>query len=117
MGKIITHTKTQIVTMVPSACASACVLVFAAGDKLVTYSDSKIGVHSVGMYKVKSGKANGKGIENASATFDTVLTARYYAELGVPYSVIGKMAATATDDMMYVDAIDLNRWGVTVIPR
>ena len=79
-----------LTTQVPyrATCASACVLVFAAGVTRIADADSTIAVHSVGM----RGQADvdQEMVENGGTLAATTLMARIMSSYGAPPSVVGK---------------------------
>jgi hypothetical protein len=89
-------------------CASACFLVFAAGNtKFATY-DAKIGVH---------GASDKNGDETVQSGAATVSMARIAKELGVPSAIIGRMVVTPPDDMVWLTPQDLQSMGTTMVGK
>jgi hypothetical protein len=88
-----------------ATCASACFLVFAAGEtKFASYS-AKIGVH---------GASDQAGEESGDAT---VSMARVAKELGVPPAIIGRMVVTPPSEMVWLSPTDLQSMGATMIGK
>lgn len=97
----------RISTSVPATarCASACFLVFAAGEaKYVNYS-AEVGVHGASL------RGGGESAEG------TVLMARYVKELGVPEAIIGKMVITPASEMVWLSVDDLKSMGSTMVGK
>ena len=103
-----------LTTQVPyrATCASACVLVFAAGVTRIADADATIAVHSVGM----RGQADvdQEMVENSGTLAATTLMARIMSSYGAPPSVIGKMVATPTDEAAVLTRADLDAWNVRI---
>lgn len=88
-----------------SKCASACFIVFAAGNqKYVNYAAS-IGVH---------GASDESGEETTQSGAATVTMARIAKALGVPPSIIGKMVVTPPDQMVWLTPDDLRSMGTVM---
>ena len=106
--------KAGLTTRIPyrATCASACVLVFAAGVSRIADADSTIAVHSVGM----RGQADvdQEMVENGGTLAATTLMARIMSSYGAPPSVVGKMVATPTDDASVLTLADLEAWNVKI---
>jgi hypothetical protein len=91
-----------------ATCASACFLIFAAGNtKFATY-DAKIGVH---------GASDQNGDETVQSGAATVSMARIAKELGVPSAIIGRMVVTPPDDMVWLTPQDLQSMGTTMVGK
>jgi hypothetical protein len=103
-----------LTTQVPyrATCASACVLVFAAGVTRTADADATIAVHSAGM----PGQADvdQKLIENGGTLAATTLMARIMSSYGAPPSVVGKMVATPTEEAAVLTRADLEAWNVRI---
>ena len=100
----------KIAAVVPNGdkCASACFIVFAAGDpKYVSYNAS-VGVH---------GASDETGRETVEAGAATVSMARVVKDLGVPPSIIGKMVVTPPDQIVWLTPEDLRSMGTTMTGR
>lgn len=97
----------RIAAVVPNGvkCASACFIVFAAGDpKYVSYS-AFVGVH---------GASDESGRETVEAGAATVTMAKIVKNLGVPSSIIGKMVVTPPDQIVWLTPDDLRSMGTTM---
>jgi hypothetical protein len=89
-----------------SRCASACFLIFAAGERKVASTRSFIGVHSLTTINVG---------EDDSAKSSTVDVARYCStELKIPPDIIGKMVSTPASSIYKLSIADLTEMGVDV---
>jgi len=108
--KIIEAIKGQhIGTMVASdsQCASACFLIFSAGERKVASDRSFIGVHSLTTIDVG---------EDEYAKSSTVDIARYCStELKIPANIIGKMVSTPADSIYRLTPAELAEMGVVIV--
>ena len=98
----------HIGTMVASdsQCASACFLIFSAGEPKIASNRSFIGVHSLTTINVG---------EDDSAKSSTVDIARYCStELKIPADIIGKMVATPADSICRLTPAELVEMGVVM---
>jgi hypothetical protein len=90
-----------------SQCASACFLIFAAGERKVASNTSFIGVHSLTTINVG---------EDDSAKSSTVDIARYCAtELKIPADIIGKMVSTPADSIYRLTPAELAEMGAVIM--
>ena len=88
-----------------AVCASACFLVFAAGDRKFVDPGAQIGVH----------KASDKdGSETVLSGAATVSMAGFAKDLGVPSAIIGRMVMTPPKQIVWLNSQDLQSMGVTV---
>lgn len=103
-----------LTTRVPyrAICASACVLLFAAGASRMADAESTIAVHSAGM----RGQADVERemVENGDTLAVTTLMARLMSSYGAPPSVIGKMVVTPTNEAAVLTRADLDAWKVRI---
>lgn len=91
-----------------ATCASACFLVFAAGDtKYVNYT-ARVGVH---------GASDRSGNETQSSNAATVSMAKVAKELGVPPAIIGRMVVTPPSEMVWLSPADLQSMGATMVGK
>ena len=81
-----------------STCASACFIIFAAGNLKYAHYTAQIGVH---------GASDQRGQETAQSSAATVGMARVLKELGVPSGILGKMVVTPPDQMVWLTVDDL----------
>ena len=84
-----------------ATCASACFLVFAAGDTKSAHVHARVGVHG----------ASEDGNESRKAT---VAMARIAEELTVPSSIIRRMVNTQPNDMTWLNLNDLRSMGADI---
>lgn len=106
----LTISEDKLVSVVPSeaTCASACFLLFAAGQPRFVGVGARIGVHSVSV----------AGRENLDALASTTLLARDAAAYGVPPNILGKMVQTLPGQIAWLSATDLKSMGVVfMIPN
>jgi hypothetical protein len=87
-----------------AVCASACFLVFAAGDPKFAAPDALIGVH-------KASEKNGR--ETALSSAATRSMAGFAKELGVPSGILARMVSTPAAQIGWLTAQDLRSMGVT----
>ena len=86
-------------------CASACFLIFAAAPARMVGPNALVGVHSASL----------NGEETMGSLAVTMLMAREAKALHVPPAVIGKMVATAADDMAWLTVSDLHDMGADLV--
>lgn len=89
---VYTIRKRGLVTVVPqgATCASACVLLFAAGSRKIASIGSQLLVHGAAI----------AGAQNEAALAVTANLAKVLGELGAPASVIGRMAVTPPSETL-----------------
>jgi len=85
-----------------TVCASACVLIFAAGPRKVMHSSGTLAVHSAAY----EGMDNGSDGQPEEAPAATVFTARFLEKLNVPDRVIAKMVQTPPEEIYSLHAED-----------
>lgn len=90
-----------------ATCASACFLVFAAGETKFANYGARIGVHG----------ASDKGVETVQSGAATVSMARVAKDLGVPPSIIGRMVVTPPNEMVWLSPADLRTMGTTMVGK
>ena len=88
-----------------ATCASACFLIFAAGETKFANYTAQIGVH---------GASDQTGRETAQSGAATVSMARVAKELGVPAAIIGRMVVTPPNEMVWLSPADLQSMGTTM---
>src|SRR4051812_25471268 len=91
-----------------STCASACFIVFAAGNEKYAHYSARIGVH---------GASDERGQETVQSGAATVTMARVVRELGVPSGIVGKMVVTPPTDMVWLTIDDLQSMNVTMLGK
>src|SRR5436190_10175453 len=84
-----------------ATCASACFLIFAAGETKYAYVRARIGVHG----------ASENGAESRKAT---MAMARIAEELDVPSSIIRRMVSTPPNDVTWLSLNDLRLMGADI---
>ena len=84
-----------------ATCASACFLIFAAGETKYAYVRARIGVHG----------ASENGTESRKAT---TAMARIAEELDVPQSIIRRMVNTPPNDVTWLSLNDLRLMGADI---
>jgi len=89
-------------------CASACFLIFAAGETKFANYTAQIGVH---------GASDASGRETAGSGAATVSMARIAKELGVPAAIIGRMVVTPPSEMVWLSPADLLSMGTTMLGK
>lgn len=88
---------TGLITAVNGTCASACFLLFVAGNTKMVFPNSHIGVHS----------ASEASIETLGSQAATTEMARIAQSLGTPDAIVGKIVVTTPDRMTWLTNADL----------
>jgi hypothetical protein len=91
-----------------ATCASACFLIFAAGETKFANYTAQIGVH---------GASDQAGRETPQSGAATVSMARIAKELGVPAAIIGRMVVTPPNEMVWLSPADLQSMGTTMVGK
>jgi hypothetical protein len=91
-----------------ATCASACFLIFAAGQTKFANYTARIGVH---------GASDKTGSETVQSGAATVSMARVAKDLGVPPAIIGRMVVTPPSEMVWLSPQDLQSMGVTMVGK
>ena len=91
-----------------AVCASACFLVFAAGNSKFASYGAQIGVH---------GASDQSGNETIGANAATVSMAKIAKDLGVPPAIIGRMVVTPPTEVVWLSPQDLQSMGTTMIGK
>jgi hypothetical protein len=86
-------------------CASACFLLFAAGEPRTAHPNSFIGVHKA---------ADNDGRETYKSREATRAMVEFARQLGVSSTILDKMGRTPSDGVEWLSARDLRSMGVTV---
>jgi hypothetical protein len=89
-------------------CASACFLVFAAGEKKFANYAARVGVH---------GASDQNGEETTRSGAATISMAKVAKELGVPDAIIGRMVVTPPSEMVWLTPTDLQTMGTTMVGK
>lgn len=126
-----------------AVCESACAIIFMSGSFhafesgpapwRVMHPQAKLGFHAPALV-VPQGDYSAESVEQAyfvalkgiSDTISKIILGEHVSEgigeegnkLSMPVSLLGKMLATPSDDMTYVDTVDkVGRWKITLGPR
>lgn len=91
-----------------ATCASACFLVFAAGETKFANYTAQIGVH---------GASEKDGAESVQSGAATVSMAKIAKDLGVPSTIIGRMVVTPPSNMVLLSPSDLQSMGTTMVGK
>jgi hypothetical protein len=91
-----------------ATCASACFLIFAAGETKYANYTAQIGVH---------GASDKTGEETVQSGAATVSMARVAKELGVPPAIIGRMVVTPPSEMVWLSPTDLQSMGTAMVGK
>src|ERR1700730_3857825 len=104
--EVVRYEKLATIVGPGAKCASACFLIFAAGQpKLASYT-AQIGVHNA---------SDETGQETAKTSTATLSMARVAKELGVPSAIIGRMVVTRPNEMVWLSAADLQSMGTSMV--
>ncbi len=87
-------------------CASACFLLFAAGEHRTYETGARIGVHSVT-------SSNHLGPDDGDGT---LAMARYAAHMGVPAGIVGEMVTTESTGIAWLSEDELAGMGAGPMP-
>jgi hypothetical protein len=103
----------SIATAVDEAaeCASACFIIFAAGNGKFAHYGARIGVNGA------SGVSNEAGRESVQSDAIIAVIARLFREMDVPRDIIGRMVVTPSQQMMWLTPDELRSMGVTMVGR
>jgi hypothetical protein len=88
-----------------AVCASACFLVFAAGDPRTAHPNAFIGVHKA---------ADNDGRETYKSREATREMVEFARQLGVSSTILDKMGRTPSDSLEWLNARDLRSMGAAV---
>ncbi|WP_244427143.1 hypothetical protein [Methyloferula stellata] len=102
------HTDLQTTVSYGATCASACFLVFAAGQTKFADYGSSVGIH---------GAADKSGRVTEDAMAATRAMARFSMEVGVPAPIAQKLINTPPDTIVWLSAADLRSMGVAMAGR
>lgn len=101
LAAVVKSAKISTIVGRDATCASACFLIFAAGETKNANHRARIGVHG----------AADKGSESRSATTSMASVAK---ELGVTSSIIRRMLITPSSEMVWLSSADLQSMGTNV---
>lgn len=108
IAAVVREGKIATAALSGTTCASACFVIFAAGQEKYAHYTAQVGVH---------GASDQQGEETTQAQAATVTMARVLKELGVPPGIIGKMVVTPPSDMVWLIPDDLKSIGVTMMGK
>lgn len=104
----MTIRNTGMTTGVKGTCASACFLLFVAGNSKMVFPGSRIGVHSASIGSIET-------MGSEAATTEMARTAR---SLGTPDAIVGKMVVTIPERMAWLSNEDLRTIpGMRIVTR
>lgn len=105
LAEIVRYARIATVVANGARCASACFIVFAAGNEKYASHSAFVGVH---------GASDERGRETVEAGAATVSMARLVKNLGVPENIIGKMVITPPDRIIWLTPDELRSMGTTM---
>lgn len=108
IADVVRHGKIATAVLSGATCASACFIIFAAGNEKYAHYTATIGVH---------GASDSSGKETVESGAATISMARIVRELGVPASIIGKMVVTPPDQMVWLGPDDLRSMGAAMLGK
>jgi hypothetical protein len=103
LAEIIKQERLATVVGAGAVCASACFLLFAAGEQKYVGANARIGVHKA---------AEKGGVESKISGQANVLMAGIATGLGVPRQIVARMMSTSPRQIAWLDARDLQLMGV-----
>ncbi|QPF87790.1 ATP-dependent Clp protease proteolytic subunit [Bradyrhizobium genosp. L] len=108
LANLIHRAKLPTIVAAGSRCASACFIVFAAGNEKFASFDAAIGVHGV---------SDKFGHETAQTSEATIAMARIVSRFGVPPRIIAQMVTTHAHDIAWLTPDDLRAMGAIMTDR
>ncbi len=108
IADVIRNGKIATAALSGVTCASACFIIFAAGNEKYAHYTATLGVH---------GASDSSGNETVESGSATISMARVVRELGVPASIIGKMVVTPPNQMVWLGPDDLRSMGTTMLGK
>jgi hypothetical protein len=108
LADAVRFSKIATIVVAKTTCASACFVVFAAGDQKYVGYGAQVGVH---------GASTSGGQETDDSKAATIAMAKMVKELGVPPAIIGQMVVTPPDQMVWLSTSDLQGMGVTMVGK
>lgn len=108
LAGLIRRAKLPTIVAAGSRCASACFIVFAAGNEKFASYEAAIGVHGV---------SDKFGHETAQTEEATIAMARVASGFGVPPRIIGQMVTTHAHDIAWLTPDDLRAMGAIMTDR
>jgi hypothetical protein len=91
-----------------STCASACFIIFAAGQEKYAHYTARVGVH---------GASDERGEETIQSGAATVKMGRVVQGLGVPAAIVGKMVVTPPSEMVWLSVDELRAMNVAMLGK
>ncbi|MGF6312181.1 hypothetical protein ABIB82_006149 [Bradyrhizobium sp. i1.8.4] len=108
LAGLIRRAKLPTIVAAGSRCASACFIVFAAGNEKFASYEAAIGVHGV---------SDKFGHETAQTEEATIAMARVASGFGVPPHIIGQMVTTHAHEIAWLTPDDLRAMGAIMTDR
>ena len=108
LAGLIRRAKLPTIVAAGSRCASACFIVFAAGNEKFASYEAAIGVHGV---------SDKFGHETAQTEEATIAMARVASGFGVPPRIVGQMLATHAHEIAWLTPDDLRAMGAIMTDR
>ncbi|MCC8964664.1 hypothetical protein H8A95_20675 [Bradyrhizobium sp. Pear76] len=108
LANLIHRAKLPTIVAAGSRCASACFIVFAAGNEKFASYDAAIGVHGV---------SDKFGHETAQTEEATIAMGRIASGFGVPPRIIGRMVTTHAHDIAWLTPSELRAMGTIMTDR
>jgi hypothetical protein len=108
IAAILRYAKTATAVLGGATCASACFVVFAAGNEKYAHYSAQLGVH---------GASDASGRETVQSNAATISMAKVTKELGVPPAIIGKMVVTPPTQMVWLSVDELRSMGTSMIGK
>lgn len=108
LAGLIRRAKLPTIVAAGSHCASACFIVFAAGNEKFASYEAAIGVHGV---------SDKFGRETAQTEEATIAMARFASGFGVPPRIIGRMLTTHAHQIAWLTPDDLRAMGTIMTGR
>ncbi|GKQ52150.1 hypothetical protein [Bradyrhizobium sp. Ce-3] len=108
LAGLIRRAKLPTIVATGSRCASACFIVFAAGNEKFASYEAAIGVHGV---------SDKFGHETAQTEEATIAMARVASGFGVPPRIIGQMVTTHAHEIAWLTPDDLRAMGAIMTDR
>jgi hypothetical protein len=108
LADAVKFARVSTVIVTKTTCASACFIVFSAGNEKYVGYGARVGVH---------GASTTTGQETADSRSATLAVAKIVKDLGVPPAIIGQMVVTPPDQMVWLSTSDLQGMGVTMVGK
>jgi len=108
LADAVRYSRIATVIVSKATCASACFIVFAAGNQKYVGYGAQVGVHG-------ASTSGGQDTDDSKAA--TIAMAKMVKELGVPPAIIGQMVVTPPDQIVWLSTSDLQSMGVTMVGK